>query len=256
MHHYKIIIAYAGTDFCGWQIQPQAESVTSCMQKAYKKVFGHDIILLGASRTDSGVHAMGQVGLFKTDLNIDPQIILDSWNAMLPKSISIRSIQEVDESFHPCKNVLQKTYYYTLFFTRPLPFVSRFGWHYKFIKKVDLEKFEKCLQLYVGEHNFASFCKIEDEKKSPIRKIDSINLIRMPKPNVLQIVIKGKSFLRFQIRRMVGYALDVARRPDLSIDYLRNILDNPNPCQTLVKAEGCGLCLRKVVYKNDRVIKK
>ncbi|MCF7799894.1 tRNA pseudouridine(38-40) synthase TruA [Candidatus Babeliales bacterium] len=252
MQYFKIVIAYDGTDFCGWQTQLDKPTVCTCMQKAFYKTFKQKISLVGASRTDSGVHAIGQVAKFRTELNLKPKIILNAWNSILPKSILIRQVEKIDNNFHPCKNVLQKTYYYNFFLKRPLPFVSRYGWFCNYVEKIDLEKFERALNLYIGEHDFRSFCKIDiDENKNPIRKIDFIGLQKYSKHNLLQVVIKGKSFLRFQIRRMVGYALDVARRPDLSIDYLKNILDKPSPHQKLLKAESCGLILRKIDYKYD-----
>jgi tRNA pseudouridine38-40 synthase len=257
MQTFKIIVAYDGTDFFGWQIQPRHVTVVSCLQKAFSNVFDRQISLIGASRTDTGVHALGQIARFKTDINLDEQRILRAWNGKLPKSVFIRGLQRVADSFHPCSNVAQKTYYYHLFLKPPLPFVARYGWFYNFISFVDFQKFNKALQLYIGEHDFASFCKVlPEEDKTTIRSINSIKLNMVPRFGVLQIEIKGRAFLRFQIRRMIGYALDVARSPHLPIDYLKDMLDNPNPQQTLLKADGCGLCLRKVVYKDEFNVKK
>ena len=250
MPKFKVVIAYDGTDFFGWQKQTNVITVSSAIEKAFYHVFGQNISLIGSSRTDGGVHALGQVAVFRCDdLNIPNNIIQSAWNARLPGSIFIRELSEVDDDFHPCFNVLQKTYYYHLFLQRPLPFVARYGWQYKFINKIDLDQFYKTLQLYVGEHDFASFCKIEEEGKSTIRRIDSIEVEKLARFGAVRIIIKGPGFLHFQIRRMIGYALDVVRRPDLSINYLQGLLDNPDPKQILTKAEGCGLCLRKVVYK-------
>ncbi len=248
MKRYKALITYDGTDFFGWQIQPHAITVTSCLQNTFKKVFKEPITIVGASRTDTGVHALGQVATFTTDLSIPTATIKAAWNNQLPKSILIRDLEEAPEGFHPCKNVKQKTYYYHLFLQKPSPFLARFGWHYEFIHHVDFEKFAAALALYEGTHNFGSFCKIEDTEKSTIRTIDSISMEKITHYHALRITIKGKSFLRFQIRRMIGYALDVARRKDLPVSYLQEIRDNPNPQQKLLKADGCGLCLRKVLY--------
>jgi len=251
MKKYKAIIAYDGTDFCGWQIQPQAITITSCMQNTFEKVFQRPVTIVGASRTDSGVHALGQVATFSTDLNLSTATIKTAWNNRLPKSILIRDLQETTLDFNPHKSVRQKTYYYHLFFKKQNPFLARFGWHYEFINHVDFGKFSTALALYEGEHDFASFCKIEDKEKSTIRTIDSIALTKIPRYGMLRVTIKGKSFLRFQIRRMVGYALDLARRKDLPVSYLQEIRDNPNPQQILLKADGCGLCLRKVIYHDE-----
>lgn len=255
MKKFKITIAYDGTDFFGWQIQPTAITITSCLEQTFFNVFNEKISIIGASRTDTGVHALGQVATFYSTLSLQEHMIQKAWNDRLPRSIYIRKLNAVYEKFHPCNNVLQKTYLYHLFLQKPLPFVARYGWNYQFIHHVNMPKFNSALALYQGTHNFGSFCKVEDEKKTTIRTIDTITIKKLSRWNILQITIKGKSFLRYQIRRMIGYALDVARQPKLSLSYLQDILNNPNPQQTLVKAESCGLCLRKVVY-NDEVFNK
>lgn len=250
MPKFKVLIAYDGTDFFGWQKQTHAITVSSVLEKAFYEVFGQNISLIGSSRTDTGVHALGQVAVFKCEgLNISNDIIKSAWNARLPNSVAVRELSNVGDMFHPCFHVLQKTYYYHIFLKRPLPFVARFGWHYKFIDKVDIQMFNKSLQLYVGEHDFASFCKISEEGKDTVRRIDSIEVEKIARFGAVRVIIKGPGFLHFQIRRMIGYALDVVRRPDLSVDYLKELLKNPDSRQILTKAEGCGLCLRKVIYK-------
>lgn len=249
-----MIISYDGTDFNGWQIQPDAPSVCLVLQDSFFGVFKIKIKILGASRTDSGVHALGQVATFKTDLQIEPEKLKDAWNNSLPNSIMIRSLEKVSQDFYPLIGVKQKTYYYNLFLKRPLPFVARYGFYYEFINFVDLQKFEQALNLYVGKHDFASFCKIDKgDERNTVKTIDSISIHK--KEEELRITIKGKAFLRFQIRRMVGYALDVARRPDLSVNYIHELLDNPDSKQKLLKAEACGLCLGRVVYEQDRTFK-
>lgn len=250
MQKLKIIVAYDGTDFFGWQKQPQAVSISSTLEQAFHNVFNQQINLIGASRTDTGVHALHQVAMFKADVKCpDLETMRLAWNNLLPKSILIRDMQSVPDSFHACFHVAQKTYYYHLFLQRPLPFLARYGWHYRFIPEVDLVKFEKALNLYIGEHDFGSFCKVDEDDKNTVRTIDSVNLERFDRFGMLRVTVKGPGFLRFQIRRMIGYALDVARRKNLSVNYLKTLLDNPDPRQTLLKAEASGLCLRKVVYK-------
>ncbi len=188
--------------------------------------------------------------MFKADLKCpDLTTVRLAWNNLLPKSIMIRDLQVVPDNFHACFHVEQKIYHYHLFLQRPLPFWARYGWHYRFIPEVDFSKFEQALNLYLGEHDFGSFCKVDEEGKDTVRRIDLIKLERFNRFGMLRVTVVGPGFLRFQIRRMVGYALDVARRKDLSLNYLKDLLNNPDPKQTLLKAEACGLCLRKVVYK-------
>ena len=250
MPTYKIIVAYDGMDFYGWQIQPNDITIVSTLQGTFHALFADNVIITGASRTDAGVHALGQVARFSSNISITCERMKCAWNNALPKSILIRDIQKVDYLFNPRKNVAQKTYYYHLFYKKPLPIVSRYGWYFDYTDKVDWDQFHIILQLYKGQHDFASFCKV-DEKGSTVRTVDSITTENVKRFGCLRITIRGRGFLRFQIRRMIGYALDVARRPDLSVDYIQHLLDTPNARQTLLKADGCGLMLRKIVYKEE-----
>ena len=125
---YKIVIAYDGTDFYGWQIQPDRLSVTNVLVNTFFTVFGRSIKITGASRTDAGVHALGQVASFSTDLNIDPKRMAHAWTGLLPTSILIRKIEVVKQTFNPRAFVKQKTYYYHFFLRRPLPFIYPYGY--------------------------------------------------------------------------------------------------------------------------------
>jgi tRNA pseudouridine38-40 synthase len=255
MRNFKMIVSYDGTDFFGWQFQPSAITITSALEDSFERTFFKKIDVLGASRTDSGVHAIGQMAAFKTDLGVPSDQIIKAWNNSLPPSILIRNIEETESFMHPCSNVCQKTYLYTIFLSRPLPMVARYGWFYPLIHKVDWERFAKATQLYLGEHDFGSFCKIDDDRDT-VRRIDEIKIKKIDRFGVVFVTIKGKSFLRYQIRRMIGYALDFARRKELPVDYIQNLLKNPNPEQILIKADASGLCLRRVVYNEDVCFKR
>lgn len=259
MHYYTIIVAYDGTNYHGWQIQPTAKTICSELQNAWYKVMKTEIKILGASRTDAGVHALGQVAQFAVQIppSADLGSLRNAWNARLPNDIHVRSFFPSAENFHPCGNVKQKTYYYTLFLKKPLPMVERYGWFYEFMPDVNWEKFYQSLQLYVGTHDFASFCKVDvDNPKDTVRRIDSITVRPYHRFGAIIVEIKGPSFVRFQIRRMIGYALDLARRPDVDINFLQSLLTKPNPQQTLLKAEAKGLCLRRIVYNSTNQFSK
>ena len=252
MTYYNIIIAYDGTAFHGWQVQPRDTTVCSALQDAWFRFMRQRITVLGASRTDAGVHALAQVARFAADLpaHASLELLRKAWNNHLPLGIVIRSFEKAPAGFHPCVNVVQKTYYYALFLKKPLPMLERFGWYPDFMPRVDLAKFEACLQRYVGTHDFASFCKQDkDHKKDTVRTIHSIKLRRFARWGVLLVEIKGPSFVRFQIRRMVGYALDIAHRPEIPVSFIDDLLRNPNPRQNLLKADAQGLCLRRIMYK-------
>jgi tRNA pseudouridine38-40 synthase len=253
INRYKIIVAYDGTDFHGWQIQPSAVTVASTLEKKFLNTFCKKIHILGASRTDAGVHALGQVALCKTELDLDVNQICKAWNNSLPNSILIRSIEPAGSDFKIFGHVKSKTYYYHLFYRQPLPFVARFGWFWKFIDQVAFSKFEKAMNCFVGEHDFRSFCRNampcdNGDEKSTIKKIDSISITKLRRFSVIRVEIRAKGFLRYQIRRMVGAALDVARKKNFCADLISNKLKNPSDQQEFTRAQSCGLCLRKILY--------
>lgn len=246
MQSYKLIIAYDGTDYAGWQIQPNRLSVAEQLQNTFYEVFKKKIILYGVSRTDAGVHALGQVATFKTDLNIDVYAMHKAWNARLPMDISIRSLEHVEKNFNPHAHILYKTYMYHFFLERPLPMGSRYGIHV--CQPINLEKLKRCLDVFVGTHDFRSFCT-GDEHEDTVRIINAVSLTFVPEYNVYRIAVSGPKFLRYMIRRIVGAALCVASKSPMPISVLQETLEAKNPEHTLPKAAAKGLMLYEVVYE-------
>jgi len=253
MKKYKIIIAYDGTDYCGWQKQQCVPSVAQRLEDTFAQVFGKKISLMGVSRTDGGVHAMGQVASFRLDLGISKEKILFAWNNVLPPDIVIRSIEEIeyDRSIH--KNIVSKTYHYHFFTKRPLPFVQRYGWFYRY--HIDIEKLKKALKVFEGTHDFRSFCT-GDERENTVRTIETIYLEYYARYNVHRIVVKGPKFLRYMIRRVVGAAIEVAARDSFDVSYLQKMLDEKDPEQILPNAPAKGLMLYKIKYQDIFAKKK
>ncbi|HJM68739.1 MAG TPA: tRNA pseudouridine(38-40) synthase TruA [Candidatus Babeliales bacterium] len=246
---YRCTIAYDGTDYAGWQRQKHcANTVTQILEDSFEGVFHEKIALTGASRTDSGVHALGQVVTFESALDITPEVIQEAWNNRLPDSVVVREIRKAEEGFHPQRNVEQKTYHYYFFTQQPLPLTTRYGWFYR--HNLDIEELESALQEFVGTHDFRSFCTGHD-MKTTVRTIDSITVSYEKQFDAYLIEVKGPGFLRYQIRRMVGAALEVASRPNLSVDYLRKILENKNPEHSLPNAPPQGLVLKEIRYKEQ-----
>lgn len=245
MKKYKIIIAYDGTDYYGSQIQPGHITIIGTLQRSFEDIFGKEITIAGASRTDAGVHAIGQTAAFATDLAIEPEQLKHAWQNKLPESILIRSIQEAPLDWNPRHHVAQKTYYYHFFQERPLPFFARYGWYYRY--PVNLEKLKEAFAMFVGTHDFRSF--VTGEYESTIRTIISIEVDYMPRFKAYRIIITGPGFLRYMIRRMVGACLEVASRDTLSINDLKIILDKKNPEHLLPTAPAKGLLLYKIIYK-------
>jgi len=252
-YRVRMVVAYDGTDFLGWQTQPRGKTIARTLEETFSAVFKQRISLLGASRTDAGVHALGQVVLGRTDFCIDPERMRFAWNSSLPRDIIIRSLEFVDERFHPFHDVEAKTYYYHFFLRPPLPHVARYGWHFYYMNAVRFDLLERCLKLYEGTHDFSSFCTLEtDNPQEAVRTIFSVRLSKINKWGMGRIAVVGKSFVRFQIRRMVGAAFDVARRPGWTEQTIVQMLAKPDPQQELFRAEASGLCLRKIVYSAGR----
>lgn len=248
MQTYKITIAYDGTAYFGWQMQPQQRTVQQTLQETYARIFAEQITLIGASRTDGGVHALGHVATFDTRRTVEPRKLIEAWNNMLPKDIMIRSIEAVPDSFHPQYCVSSKTYWYHFTLKRPLPFVQRYCWWV--MTEPDLQVFEQALSIFKGTHDFRSFCT-GDEQENTVRTIEDISLEYIPHLALYRVSVKGPGFLRYMIRRIVGACMDVASRADLSVESLQRVLAEKNPRQALLNAPAQGLVLRKIVYKKD-----
>jgi len=249
LKRYKLIIAYDGTDYNGWQQQPNAPTIEDTLKKRFYAAFQTPVKILGASRTDSGVHALGQVASCTTELDIEPEKLRKAWNNVLPPSIVIRKLTDVPEDFHPHKDVGYKIYYYHFFLQRPLPFVQRYGTY--LWKQIDLEKLEKILQVFVGTHDFRSFCTGDDMGNNTVRTIESANIEYLDNFKAYRIAIKGPSFLRYMIRRIVGACFEVASKEDMSIDVLQKALAEKDPCQLLPTSPAKGLLMYTIKYKGE-----
>lgn len=247
MKTYKLTIAYDGSNYSGWQAQDHKPSIAAAISHAFKKVFKSEMRVLGASRTDAGVHALGQVARIKTDLAIPADKLMWAWNNALPADISIRNLELVDDTFNPFCNVEQKIYHYHFFTERPLPFIQRYGCFYPY--SLDFELLRAALQTFVGTHDFASFRSSEDKRTDTVRTIDAITLEYLPRYKAYRITVKGQKFLRHMIRRIVGASLHVATKGIYALPLLQKTLAARNPAHTFPNAPAQGLMLRKIIYK-------
>jgi len=246
MQRYRLTIAYDGTNYRGWQVQKDACSVAEKLQDTFRLTFNKKISLIGVSRTDSGVHALGQVASVKTDLNLDPKRIQSAWNNRLPSDIVIRLLYPIDDNYHIHQLVKTKQYYYHFFIKRPLPFMERYAWYIH--QQIDLEKLKKALTMFIGTHDFKLFSTGDDRGSNTIRIINTIALSYIEQIDAYRIAVEGPLFLRHMVRRMVGAALSVAARPELKISLLQEMLRNQNSKMSLPTAPAKGLLLYKIIY--------
>jgi tRNA pseudouridine38-40 synthase len=168
------------------------------------------------------------------------------WNNALPNDIVIRDLILLPEKINPLCNVEEKTYRYHFSLTRPMPFWQRYC--YFMSREVDIEKFKAALQMFVGTHDFRSFCT-GYEMNSTVRTIDSINVEFIEQHQSYRVTFKGSGFLRYMIRRIVGACLEAGFRKEMPISRLKDALEACDPEQTLLNAPGHGLCLYKIKYK-------
>jgi tRNA pseudouridine38-40 synthase len=245
---YKMVVAYDGTAYHGWQKQPEDISVVQVLEDSFLRVFKQKISISGASRTDAGVHALGQVASFTLDMKIAPETLKFAWNNDLPHDVLIMSIVIAADNFNPRHAVVSKTYHYSFFTERPLPFVQQYGWY--FSRPVDLDVLQQALQRFVGTHDFRSFCTGYD-MHSTIRTIDSIHLEYDQKMQAHKIVVKGPGFLRYMIRRIVGAALAVASKDEFSCEDISIALAKKDPAQILPNSPAKGLLLYEIKYEGE-----
>lgn len=249
---YKLRIAYDGTAYQGWQVQPNGPTVAGTLERTFTDTFGHALSMVGASRTDSGVHALDQVARVRTDLAIAPDKLQHAWNNALPDDIVITQLDEAPPKFHPHHDLAYKEYEYTLFLERPLPLTTRFGWWPSlYAPQFSLATFEHALQHFIGTHDFTAFSR-DEPGRNPVRAIDAISVTHDTNAQAVRVIIRGKGFLRFQIRRMIGAAVMAASSTDVTSETIAHLLANPQETShALLKAAAQGLCLRAIVYTKE-----
>lgn len=251
MYFYKLTVAYDGTSYFGWQCQPNLPTVEAVFKDIFTGMFHQKkFYFLASSRTDSGVHAHGQVARLGMDLEFEPGKLLYIFNQVLPVGISVRSVERVTTEFHAQKNVAYKVYVYTLFCQRPLPEYERFGWTVG--KPVCPERLQKILNCFIGTYDFRLYAK-EPGDKITIKTIDSIVVFYDTNTQKITITVQGKSFLHLMIRRIVGAA--VALCVDDILDFqtviqktLTQGVSDFALMKNLPTAPPQGLCLERVVY--------
>ena len=209
MRRIKLIVAYDGTEYSGWQIQPEAPTIEMYLDKAIRELTGENVHVTGASRTDAGVHAYGNVAVFDTESTIPGDRFTFALNRFLPDSIVIQDSWEVSVDFHPRHCDTRKTYEYRILNTAvPLPQKRNFTWHVA--GSIDIEKMKEAAAYIVGEHDFKSFCQTGAQVESTVRTIYSVEVEEQGE-NDLVIRVCGNGFLYNMVRIIAGTLLDIGQ---------------------------------------------
>ncbi len=244
---YKLTLEYFGANFFGWQKQKGLRTVQGVLEETLKKIYGKEISVQGASRTDAKVHAHGQVAAFIPPfLNIGPHELKKALNRLLPWDVKVKDIQIVPICFHPVKDAKAKYYIYKIYNADYLsPFYYQRAYFVK--EPINIFSFEKILKIFVGKKDFGAFCAKEDkEKKNTIRFLFDI-FVDKSEENVIDIHFFGESFLRHQIRRIVGTALACYFKKIKAEDILKAFETRETMPYSV---PGEGLYLMKVFYED------
>ena len=236
-----IKIEYDGTNYAGWQIQPHKQTIQGELEKALSQIFQEPIKVVGASRTDAGVSAMGQMSNFHiSNMKFrDLPTLQKSLNAVLPEDIYVRQIKKVNDSFHARYSAKGKIYQYRILIN-PSPLRQRFAWVVKY--NLDLLKMRSAAKLFLRNKDFSIFCKVKD--KDGQVKMDSIRIKKIG--DEILISIEANRFLYKMVRRIVGALTDVGRR-HRSLDDIKNSVKSIKH-RTLMCAPAQGLILVQVKY--------
>ena len=244
MFKIKLTIEYIGTEFCGWQSQKSGNSVQDAVERALGKYFGCDFVrVYAAGRTDTGVHAKGQVAHFVTDREINPYKLCLGVNLALPASVAVTNAEIVDGSFDARFSALSKTYCYRIYVSAvrsPLLDVN----HTQIYKPLDVEAMQKASGLFAGEHDFAAFQNTGSNLKGTVRKINFFD-VQQHGGNRIYFVVNGNAFLYNQVRNMCGLLAEVGKGK-YSADDVKSALNGVKLKYKTLPAKG--LTLEEVYY--------
>jgi len=206
MRNLKLTLAYDGTDFHGWQVQPALATVQGTLEQALQKLFNHDVKVTGSGRTDAGVHAHGQVANVETLRSMDTDAVIRGVNALLPSQIRVWQVEEVTPEFHSRHSAKSKTYEYHVWRHHVVsPFHCRYV--YRFPYAMDEHTVDDASRRFVGTHDFTSFCAAASEVEDRVRTIFEAQWERNTDEWIFRI--RGSGFLQYMVRTIVGSLLYV-----------------------------------------------
>lgn len=244
MKRVKLTVAYDGTNYCGWQVQPNGITVQEVLNQCLSEFTGENIETIGASRTDAGVHALGNVAVFDTEMRMPGDKFSFALNQRLPEDIRIQKSEEVDADFHPRYVKSQKTYEYRILNCRfPIP-TERFYSHFTHIP-LDVDKMKEAASYLIGEHDFKSFCGTGAQVKTTVRTVKEIQIEKSG--DRITIRITGEGFLYNMVRIIAGTLMDIGGGL-YPPEKMKEILEAKDRKKAGPTAPARGLTLMKIQY--------
>jgi tRNA pseudouridine38-40 synthase len=248
MHKYKLILEYDGTNYRGWQAQKNARSVQGTLLGVASELFGKDVDVQGAGRTDAGVHALAQVAHLEIPQKINPDILRINLNDNLPASINILKVENAPPRFHARHHATSRSYLY-LIAQRRTAFAKCYVWWIK--DELNFFRMQKALDLFQGFHDFSSFAdKRMDKGVSTKVHVESVELKQFAEIFALRIV--ASHFLWKMVRRVIGITVEVGRG-NLSERDIEKLLSSYSEIPARFTAPPSGLFLEKVLYEGDKL---
>ena len=243
MPRFKLTIEFDGTEFSGWQIQPDSRTVEEEIEKAFSKILQQPVDLIGQGRTDAGVHAKGQVAHVDLPEDIKPSKLIFGVNGLIGSEIQIHSIEEVHPDFHCRFDAIYREYEYTVLKTAS-PLRNRHSWSPN--TELDLNKIKDCAALLSGEFDFSGFSKYNEENYTTLCTILLCEIEE--KEDFFIFRIRANRFLRNMVRRLVGTMVEVGKGK-MDVLTFKNRLLMPEPSKKTYTAPAKGLVLTKVFYE-------
>ena len=245
MRNIKLVIEYDGSAYHGWQIQPGLRTIQGMMQEKIAQITQTNVNVIGAGRTDAGVHALGQVANFKTDSMITDEALQRGLNALLAPDIVIRAVEEVDEEFHARFDAHSKIYEYRILNQSYPSAINRlYAWFIH--RELDIAAMRESATTLIGSHDFSSFRASGDESRHSIREVFRLEIERRS-GNLLAITIEANAFLREMVRSIVGTLVDVGQGKTSPEEFLE-IFQARNRRRAGMTAPAHGLFLVSVAY--------
>ncbi len=241
----RLFVAYDGTDYCGWQVQPNGITVEEVLNRELGRLTGEDIHIIGASRTDSGVHALMNVAVFDTASSIPPERMAYALNKRMPEDIVITKSDEVGADWHPrYQDNVRKTYEYHIYNAPVLnPLKRKYSAFVSF--PMDVEKMRRGAAYLVGEHDFVSFCNVRTNVSDTVRTVEDVTVTEDGADIVIRIT--GNGFLYNMVRIIAGTLIRVGRG-FYEPEKVREILEEKKRTAAGVTAPACGLVLVEIEY--------
>jgi tRNA pseudouridine38-40 synthase len=250
MRNLKLVLAYDGTEFSGWQVQPDSATIQGTLASAIGRITGEKVLPQGSGRTDAGVHALAQVATFVTESPIPAENFVKALNDILPPSVRVLEASEASPEFHARKSARSKTYRYRMYRGAICPpFVARYAWHYPY--PLDEGAMQRAAEAITGEHDFTSFAAVDPERgcdeeaASNVRQIFESQWKRTG--DELTYTVRGNGFLHHMVRNLVGTFVLVGKS-SLKPDDITQILRARKRSAAGATAPASGLFLVKVEY--------